>query len=425
MTPKLLVTFFLVCNFCAICLAQRSTPVTEGKTSFEGMKKTKESFLRDQIFEHKNKPLDIEVIDKNVQLLKNIPGIEYAEYSLDTVGTVVDVTYKVKEISTLVPIINFGGIHGNIFFRLGITDYNWLGRGQFLSATYQNNHGLHSGHLFYKIPRRHNTAWGYTASASSWSSEEPLYFSEAIVDYVYQNNGIGASVIRHFGNTTTLEVGNTAFVELYNKVKAQPEENLPGPEQLTQQKLLSKIAFARNKVDYDYFYLKGSKWSLTYQNVFTNNEDFLFNSLQFEGQYYYRPTAKINFATRIKLGLSTNTDSPFAPFVADSHVNIRGVGNRISRGTAEAVINIEYRHTLSNHNSWASQFVAFTDIGSWRNPGGNITELIEKNQIRHFVGIGGRLIYKKLFGATIRVDYGVDIYNPEYRGLVLGLGQYF
>jgi len=233
MTPKLLVTFFLVCNFCAICLAQRSTPVTEGKT----------------------------------QLLKNIPGIEYAEYSLDTVGTVVDVTYKVKEISTLVPIINFGGIHGNIFFRLGITDYNWLGRGQFLSATYQNNHGLHSGHLFYKIPRRHNTAWGYTASASSWSSEEPLYFSEAIVDYIYQNNGIGAS--------------------LYNKVKAQPEENLPGPEQLTQQKLLSKIAFARNKVDYDYFYLKGSKWSLTYQNVFTNNEDFLFNSLQFEGQYYY------------------------------------------------------------------------------------------------------------------------------------------
>ncbi len=426
MLNKALLSFIITFNICALAIGQQDTRILEGESSFIGMTKSTESFLMDQIFIHPNEPLDLNEIKENVQLLKNIPGIEYAEHRLDTIGKKVNVTYTVEEISTLVPIVNFGGIHNNIWFQLGVTDYNWLGRGQFLSATYQNNNGLHSGHVFFKIPRRHKSVWGYTASASSWASQEPLYFSNDItVDYIYHNHSIGLSAIRHFGKNTTVEIGNTAFVEIYNKVESLPEENLPGPDQLTQKKLLSKLAFARDLLNYDHFYRQGQKWNLTYQNVFTADEDVWFNSLILEGHYFYRPSKKVNVAVRIKFGLSTNTDSPFAPFVADSHINIRGIGNRISRGTAEAVFNIEYRKTLNDRKKWASQFVAFSDIGSWRDPGGDLKDLIDTDQFRHFVGLGGRLIYKKLFGAIIRLDYGVDIYNLKYRGVVLGLGQYF
>ena len=405
--------------------AQTSYTLLEGTTEFEGMKKSKEPFLRDQIFQYQGNDFQIKIIEYNVQLLKNIPGIKQTVYRLDTIENKINITYSIEELNTLTPIINLGGIRDNVWFRLGLTDFNWLGRGHFFSAIYQNNNGLHSGEVYLKIPRKHKSVWGYAASISSWMSEEPLFFSEATVDYNYNNNSLGLTAIRHFGQNTTVEFGGTAFVEIYKKVIDNPEIESPGPLELTQNKFLSKIAINRDFLNYDYFYRNGYKWNLTYQNVFTFDEDVNFNSLLLRSFVYFRPSKKINIAIRAKFGLSSNSNSPFAPFVADSHINIRGIGNRISRGTAEAVFNIEYRHTTSDHETWASQFVLFSDIGSWRNPGGELKEIFNKNQFRHFVGIGGRAIYKKLFGATIRVDYGMDIYNPKYHGFVLGLGQYF
>lgn len=426
MILRLTLYFIILQFFSADIVAQAGYTLLEGRTEFKGMQKSKESFLRDQIFQYEGNQYQQQIIEENVQLLKNIPGIKQAYYHLDTLeNNTVNITYSVEELSTLTPIINLGGIRDNVWFRLGITDFNWLGRGHYFSAVYQNNNGLHSGEIYLKIPRKHKSVWGYTASLASWMSEEPLFFSEATVNYIYNNTSLGLTAIRHFGQNTTIEFGGTAFIEIYEKVIDNPEIESPGPLELTQKKFLSKIAIDRDFLNYDYFYRKGHKWNLTYQNVFTFDEDVNFNSLLLRSFLYFRPSKKINIAIRAKFGLSTNSDSPFAPFVADSHINIRGIGNRISRGTAEAVFNVEYRHTLSDRNTWASQFVLFSDIGSWRNPGGDLIEIFDKDQFRHFVGLGGRAIYKKLFGATIRIDYGMDIYNPKYRGFVLGLGQYF
>lgn len=128
---------------------------------------------------------------------------------------------------------------------------------------------------------------------------------------------------------------------------------------------------------------------------------------------------------RLKLGISTNNETPFAPFVADSHVNLRGVGNRIDRGTAQAVLNTEYRHTLYERGEWGAQIVIFSDLGTWRNPGGSLKDLWNPDQFREFVGGGFRLSYQKIYGAVLRIDYGVDLFNRAQRGFVLGLGQYF
>ena len=71
------------------------------------------------------------------------------------------------------------------------------------------------------------------------------------------------------------------------------------------------------------------------------------------------------------------------------------------------------------------QAILFTDLGTWRNPGGELSELVSRETYRQFVGGGFRIIYQQVFGATFRVDYGIDIFNPDQRGFVLGLGQYF
>ena len=106
-------------------------------------------------------------------------------------------------------------------------------------------------------------------------------------------------------------------------------------------------------------------------------------------------------------------------------MNLRGSGNRIERGTAQAILNVEYRHTFLDFDNWAVQGVFFTDLGNWRTPGGQLDELLSKDELRQFVGGGFRVIYKRIYDAILRVDYGVDIFNTNQRGIVLGIGQYF
>ena len=149
-----------------------------------------------------------------------------------------------------------------------------------------------------------------------------------------------------------------------------------------------------------------------------------FNTLQFQGRSFKRFGEKGNLAMRLRLAISTNNDTPFAPFVVDSHVNLRGVGNRIDRGTAQVVFNSEYRHTVHDSKRWAGQLVAFSDIGTWRNPGGNFSDLWNSDHFRHFIGGGFRVIYQKVFGAILRVDYGFDVFNKNQNGIVIGPVSY-
>ena len=154
-------------------------------------------------------------------------------------------------------------------------------------------------------------------------------------------------------------------------------------------------------------------------------DNTLFLSFQFQLSNYVRVGKKANIANQIRIGLASNSDSPFAPFVADSHINIRGIGNRIDRGTAQIIINSEYRQTVLHKKKWAIQVTAFSDMGTWRNPGGELKDLLNPDQFRLFVGGGVRFIYHRIYGAILRIDYGIDQFNPSQRGLVIGLGQFF
>jgi outer membrane protein insertion porin family len=71
------------------------------------------------------------------------------------------------------------------------------------------------------------------------------------------------------------------------------------------------------------------------------------------------------------------------------------------------------------------QGVLFSDAGAWRTAGGNFDDFVNPDYFRHFVGPGFRVMYKRAYNAVFRLDYGVDIYEPGERGVVVGFGQYF
>jgi len=393
--------------------------------TFEGLEKTNPSFLKKFIQSKEGDFFVTKQLQKDIQQMKNL-GLHYPITSkVDSLpNQKVRITYQFVEKKTLLPIINFGGISENIWYQIGLTDFNFLGRGHQVLAFYQNSDNRSGGQLFYRIPFA-KKKWGFAVNALIFKSEEPVFFPEGTVYYDYDNLNFGLTGIYNLDFQKRIEFGANFFRELYNKNGNQIIPNPPGPAQLSLWKTSSKIEYIDSKINYDDFYLEGFSWSGIWQTVFTYDNSEFFNSLIFQVRKFNRIGRNGNFAARFRFGISTNNNSPFAPFVVDSRVNLRGSGNRIERGTGQLILNLEYRHTLKQFKNWGLQSVIFSDMGNWRSPGGTLNEFFEKEELRQFVGGGFRLIYRKIYNSILRVDYGVNIFDTKMHGIVLGIGQYF
>lgn len=412
--------------FLLISLTSTSQNVTSiDQIKFEGNRNTDTKYLESIVTSKINYPFDQSVLDEDIEILKNLPSIANVECYTEITNEGYLIHFIIDERKTKFPILNLGGIKNNLWFGLGIIENNLKGKSRQFLIYYQNTDQRHSAELFFKIPQNKSGNYGFSSGLRKWSSNEPLYFQEGPVNYLYDNLSLNLSIIKNFGIRKTLELGGTFFQERYRQAEFQVLNNPPGPLKFSTLKYLSKIQFFRNKLNFSFFYVSGFSIQITGQNVLNFSDSSFFNSVTFEGKLFKKPNQYLNFATRIVLGLSTNNESPFAPFVADNHVNIRGIGNRIDRGTAQAVFNFETRITCFHIKNWASQFVVFSDFGTWRLPGGNLIDIVDNDNFRHFVGLGLRFHYQNVFGATFRLDYSFDIFNPIERGFVFGLGQYF
>lgn len=413
--------FFTVFNL----IAQQGDGWTIESIHFEGLEKTKESYLRQFLKSKEGDTFQTTHLQNDVQQLWNVGTNQKVAARIDSLpNQTVKITFQLKEKKTLLPIVNLGGIKDNVWFQLGLIDFNWLGRGHQFLAFYQNTDNRHGGQIFYRIPYL-NRKWGLAFNLLQWRSLEPLYFSEGAVNYDYDNRNVGVTLIRNFNFRQSLELGASFFQEKYKKSESQFIDNPPGPTGLTLPKVSSKIEYIHNFLNYNDIYLNGWSGRAIWQTVYNINDKTIFNSLILQARKFHRFGKNGNLAIRGRFGISTNNDTPFAPFVVDSRVNLRGSGNRIERGTGQLILNIEYRHTLLNWNTWAMQMIGFSDLGNWRSPGGSLDQFFKKEELKHFVGGGFRLIYKRIYDATLRVDYGVDIYDRSQKGFVIGIGQYF
>ncbi|MEM6805114.1 MAG: POTRA domain-containing protein [Bacteroidota bacterium] len=393
--------------------------------NFNGLKKTKASHLQYFIDSKTGTEFNPQQIDKDIQRLKNLYAVANAMYQVDTLEKGLKLTFEIEEALTLFPIINFGGVKGNFWYQVGFTDINWLGRGKQLTMYYQDNDRRSNFNIYYRDPFLNGSKWGYSFGAFRFASIEPLFFGNEVVFYDYTNLSIGATGIYNINRQQYFELGLTYFIEDYEKNARHREEMTPGPEALREPKALLKLFHQINRIDYHFFYREGIQNTANFQSVYSFVDYSYFNIFINDFRYYKRVKEKGNFAMRFRLGIATNRNSPFAPFVVDSYVNIRGSGNRIDRGTGQLTLNFEYLHTVYERPKVAAQIVGFSDIGTWRNPGGTFADLWDPDNFRHFAGGGVRLIYKKAYNAILRIDYGIDIYNTQQRGFVLGLGQYF
>lgn len=365
--------------------------------------------------------LDSSNLEKDLHQLENLNGINESNYTVTITDGKAAITFTCHETLTMLPIVNFGNIKGNEWFRVGLSEYNLFGREIQTLGYYQYN-TRHSFIFKSRVPYLKGVKWGMLTNFTLWKDIEPIYFEDEEVLYDYDNLALEAGGIYHVNLRHKLDFTVSYFQELYRKKEGEREDL--GPGELEKEKLVLKTIYHYNKLNYHRQYVSGWAHDLNMQSLLSLNDNTPY-FIAFNESRYFKQFKRSNIGFRLKLGLSTNEDDPFAPFILDSYVNIRGVGNKIDRGTGVAVLNGEWRQTLTEIGAIAIQGVVFTDVGSWRKPGGGFDDFINKENVKVFSGGGLRFIYRQAYGAVLRIDYGINLMDVSQGGLVLGVGQYF
>lgn len=392
----------------------------------QGTKKTKTSFLKKVIKLQPEMVLDSTIILEDMERLKRLPAISHAYFQVfaaDEDGRH-NVFYNIEENFTIIPFANlFTSSNDDFAFRIGLQEFNLLGRNITLGGFYQyDNYSSYGVSL--RAPYLFNKRLGLALNYQNFTTQEPVFFDNTTADYRYNNKGFEVLGLYEVNFKNRFELGFSLFTEDYSFLFGAT--NTQVPQELNVDKHLIKLIYEYNDLEYFYQYLEGFRSQLNFQYVGSTNinlPEFLIGFNDFA--YFHRIGQKGNWASRLRLGLASNVDTPFAPFTVDNNLNIRGVGNTIDRGTGAIVFNTEYRHTLIDKNWFVLQSNVFVDGGSWRNPGGGLGDFADSQNIRIYPGIGFRFIHKKIFNAIFRVDYGYGVTKDASRGVVFGIGQYF
>jgi len=421
MIAKSCIPFFLLL-FLAFGNAQENIVL---EVKIQGTKRTKPSFLKNLVELKSGMTLDSTLMEKDITRLKRLPSISNAHYHVfSSEEDVHSVFYNVEENFTLIPFANlFSSSNDDFAFRIGLQEFNLFGRNIILGGFYQydifNSYGI-----ALRAPYLFSNKIGLSVSYNDFTTQEPVFFENTTADYRYKNHGVEVMGLYEFDFKNRIELGGSLFTEEYQYLAGATSPDVP--QALKVDKHLLKLIYNFDNVRYFYQYLDGFRSTLNFQYVGSSDvslPEFLIGFNDFV--YFRRVGERGNWASRLRLGLASNVETPFAPFTVDNNLNIRGVGNRIDRGTGTIVINTEYRHTIIDENWFVLQSNVFVDGGSWRNPGGDFDDFAKSENIRIYPGVGLRFIHKRIFNAIFRIDYGYGITKNASHGIVFGIGQYF
>jgi hypothetical protein len=387
---------------------------------FEGLKRTKPTYLLKFMQWDKRIPTDSAGIANGAQRIRNTRFFNEVKSRVDIADGDTSIVFSCEEIFTALPIFELGASEGNKWIRVGIEDENGLGRGIRTVAFYQHNdrHSFVLKQYFPLVLKQ----WGVSYVAKNWSIKEPIPIQNNLMAYNYINRDV--EILAHYAfdiYRNNLELGAGYMHEIFDMSMDDSPVRMISKNF---KRYLIKGNHHFNFLNHNTFYVDGWSNKIQVLGSYFLHDKSIFGSFLNEAMYFKKLPAKGNLALRGRLAICNDVNAYLAPFVLDNYYNIRGIGNRIERGTAFVTLNLEYRQTVWENKSFGFQMVGFTDAGSFRRSGEQLNKMTMPDNLKLFAGIGTRLIFKKAYDCDIRIDYGWGIHG-ERHGFVVGLGQYF
>ncbi len=390
--------------------------------NWTGIGKTNTDFLEAWMSTKTGNDFSPEALEEDLVFLRNLQVFATVFADTNATDEGIEVTIHAKEVNAIIPLVGFGSIEENFYLELGVADYNAFGKTGVLWGKY-TWYDRHSFELLYHNRFIRQSPWGFQLHALKRSTSEPVYFEDRSLTYDYDLYTLEVLPGYHIDRFSYLQTGLAFLYENYEQREVLGAEGFP--ESLETFKWLGKLVLTMDKRTFDFQYVEGWSTQTFLEYVWSDYDETGFFKAFNETRFFDKWGDRSNYAARLRLGISSNPPTPFPPFVVDSYVNIRGSGNRIARGTAELVLNQEWRYSILDRPWGGVQGVAFADAGTWRPAGESLNELYRQENMLLFTGLGGRLFFKDWFNAFFRADIGINPFDNSEYGLVLGFGQYF
>lgn len=411
-----LVFFFLV-------ISELTFGQTVSSIQFEGLTLTKEDYLREILQTKEGDHFDSLIIDKDLLLLRNMNL--FFDVNADCKTTPdgnMNVLFQLKEAHYFYPLFSISGFKGQLKLNVGFNHINFLGRAQHIGVMYQY-YERHSFSVFHSQKRHSNRKTGHEVSLSKYSTVEPLYKDDTVSRFNFDNYSISLGGFYWLGQFLRVGIGTQAMYEEYEQLDTAfylPKNRFD----FRKYQVRSSLEF--NNIQYSYEFEQGTSAKIYGEYIGTENyPNATFFKFTAQVSNYQMIGKRGNLALNTKFGLATNNESPFSPFVIDGLINVRGSGNRVERGTAEWVINAEYRHTIWTNKFFSVQHALFIDYATLRTPGENFGTFFNKTNNYLYGGTGIRLNLRKWYHTSLRLDYSVNLTNTSSHGFTFGIGQFF
>lgn len=420
----------VICLFSLLVFSLEGKAQQVNSISFSGLTITNEDYLRDIISCKEKAMFDEKVFQDDIFLLRNLNLFFEVEGTVATNDSIsYNLAFHIREANYLYPIVSVSGFKDQLKLQLGANHINFLGRAQSFGVLYQF-YDRHSISVFHTAKRHSNQKTGHELAISKYSTIEPLYFSDAVSgdtvsSFNFDNYSVSAGGHYWLGRYTNVGFGAAYMYEDYFQ-RDNAFDLYNGTKRFNFHKHQLRTHLETNRVENLFERQNGWKarvygeWIHTYS---AGAPSFL--KLSLSGSYYQLVGKRGNWASSVRFGTSTNAESPFSPFVLDGFLNVRGIGNRVERGTAEIIVNTEYRQTLWMHKIVTLQSAAFADYGALRTAGKSFSTFFDGDQPNLFLGTGLRFNLNVLYKTCIRVDYSINPFDPSVRGFTFGFGQFF
>ena len=214
--------------------------------TIRGAKKTKIEVIKRIIASKGGGVLDSILLNKDIIRLKRLPAISHAYYQVfHSTENKYNVFINIEENFTIIPEVNvWTTTNKKTAYKLGVYDYNFLGRNITFGGFYQNN-GFDSYGVNIIAPTLFSRRWGLALNHQNWASEEPLFFNGGSANYKYQNISYEVLGLFELNFKNHFQFGVNFFKEKYNYLSGQTDPSIP--QVLNLNKTLFKTIYTYNR----------------------------------------------------------------------------------------------------------------------------------------------------------------------------------
>ena len=241
----------------------------------QGNKKLKSSFVKKISNIKPGVALDSAVIEEDIRLLKRLPSIAHAYYQVFPAEgeNEYNVFYNIEENFTIIPSANVYTTNDDEFaYRLGLYEFNLFGQNMTFGGFYQKD--IYDSYAInFRAPYLFSRNLGLAVNFQNLTTQEPVFFDNTTADYRYNNKSFEVLGLYQFNFTNRIEAGVNFFTEDYEYKSGATNPNVP--QELVVDKMLYKLIYEYNNLNYDYQYVEGFRSIFNFQYVHSTNDEML------------------------------------------------------------------------------------------------------------------------------------------------------